>query len=552
LGFLIFGVGVLGFVLQAFCFYDLACIANLMKNVSTKMLDNLGLVAGCFDELGIAEIIDARLPKKRMHKLPHSVLVKAMTVNGLGYLDNRLYLCTEFFGKVPCERLLGVDPMDLTDDALGRTLDRIAEYGPTEFFNEIVFGVRDKLGGSQLLHVDTTSFTVEGGYDGEGVVKINHGYSRQDGRSDLKRFVLGLVCNQHGMPVYMQSFGGNESDKKNLLEMITRLKTGLRSTDKVYHVADSAFYTGKNLKSIGQCTYWISRVPCTIARAKKLLEQDLDMAVCNDPRCSYHEESVRYAGILQKWVVVHSGEAQKSKAAAFEKSLGKELEAHGTGLWHLSNQEYYCEADALEAARKWIAERPLLTFEDLGVATVKKRLNGKKGRPSKNEETRTFYRIEATTRINEKEVERRRERLGRFIIATNDLDLDPEKLLEDYKGQSRVEKGFRFLKDDTFNVSDVYLKNEKRIEALAMVMVLCLLLYSVLEWRLREKLREEEKTVRSQVGKPVQNPTMKWVFYKFLGVTEVRIQDKTAIANMTDELTMIIELLGTAYEKYYS
>jgi transposase len=82
--------------------------------------------------------------------------------------------------------------------------------------------------------------------------------------------------------------------------------------------------------------------------------------------------------------------------------------------------------------------------------------------------------------------------------------LDAEKLLEDYKGQSRVEKGFRFLKDDTFSVSDVYLKNEKRIEALAMVMVLCLLLYSVLEWRLREKLRMENKTVKSQTGKPVQ------------------------------------------------
>jgi hypothetical protein len=45
---------------------------------------------------------------------------------------------------------------------------------------------------------------------------------------------------------------------------------------------------------------------------------------------------------------------------------------------------------------------------------------------------------------------------------------------------------------------------------------------------------------------------MKWAFYKFVGVTEVRIQDKTAIVNMTDELTMITELLGTAYEKYYS
>jgi transposase len=163
---LIFRVGVFGFVLQAFCFYGLACIVFLMKNVSTKMLNNLGLVAGCFDELGIAEIVDSKLPKKRLHKLSHGVLLKAMAVNGLGYLDNRLHLCSEFFNKVSCERLLGAKSSDLTDDALGRTLDKIAEYGPAELFNEIVYRLRDRLGGWQLLHVDTTSFTIEGGYDG--------------------------------------------------------------------------------------------------------------------------------------------------------------------------------------------------------------------------------------------------------------------------------------------------------------------------------------------------------------------------------------------------
>lgn len=95
------------------------------------MLNNLGLVAGCFDEPGIAEIVDARLPKKRLHKLSHSVLLKAMTVNGFGYLNNGLYLCSEFYSKMPCEGLLGAKSEDLTDDALGRTLDRIEAYRPT-------------------------------------------------------------------------------------------------------------------------------------------------------------------------------------------------------------------------------------------------------------------------------------------------------------------------------------------------------------------------------------------------------------------------------------
>jgi hypothetical protein len=54
-----------------------------------------------------------------------------------------------------------------------------------------------------------------------------------------------------------------------------------------------------------------------------------------------------------------------------------------------------------------------------------------------------------------------------------------------YKNQSQVEKGFRFIKDKSFRVSEVYLKKPQRIEALSMIMVLTLMIYSVAEWKLR-------------------------------------------------------------------
>jgi len=37
-------------------------------------------------------------------------------------------------------------------------------------------------------------------------------------------------------------------------------------------------------------------------------------------------------------------------------------------------------------------------------------------------------------------------KLGRFVLATNDINLDPDTLLSYYKGQQAVERGFRFLK----------------------------------------------------------------------------------------------------------
>jgi len=49
-------------------------------------------------------------------------------------------------------------------------------------------------------------------------------------------------------------------------------------------------------------------------------------------------------------------------------------------------------------------------------------------------------------------------KLGRFILASNDLNIDPDTILSYYKGQQEVERGFRFLKDKSFRVAEVYLK----------------------------------------------------------------------------------------------
>jgi len=94
------------------------------------------------------------------------------------------------------------------------------------------------------------------------------------------------------------------------------------------------------------------------------------------------------------------------------------------------------------------------------------------------------------------------EKMGLFIIASNDISLSPEEMLKYCKGQDRVEKGFSFLKGDTLSVSKVYLKNKARIVALTMIMVLCLMIYSIAEWKSRTKLEEENETVQDQKGKP--------------------------------------------------
>ena len=161
--------------------------------------------------------------------------------------------------------------------------------------------------------------------------------------------------------------------------------------------------------------------------------------------------------------------------------------------------------------------------------SIKKRESGKKGRPLKDEILKIYYEIEAEIKTNDAFVLKEMEKMGLFVLASNDITLSPEDMLEYYKGQDKVEKGLRFLKDNTFSVSKVYLKKKTRIEALMMVMVLCLLIYSIAEWKLRTRLEEENETVPDQKRKPTKTPTMRWIFFLFQGITELNTQNEENI-----------------------
>ncbi|WFN33986.1 IS1634 family transposase [Methanogenium sp. S4BF] len=527
---------------------------------SILSVGHLGIVAGAYDSLGIANIIDTAIPKTRNHNLTHSQVVKAMVLNGLGFIERRLYLFPEFFDDIAVERLLGegITREQINDDVLGRTLDAIAEYGPTELFNEIVANclLRTEFG-SHCVHVDTTNFSVTGEYESDfntEEIQITYGHPK-DGRWDLKRFVLGMASNQHGVPLFLQTFSGNESDKETLRIIIEKLQSNLKSEEKVYHVADAAFYTEKNLQSLGRHMFWISRVPVTIKDVKELIKSDFQFTPCVDERYSYSEYFSEYAGIRQKWVMYHSEPMHEQQNKTFQKNLVKDLERAKTSLRKVCAQEFACEPDARIAAEKWLDKHPEYLFSELEILTVQRKEEKKRGRPKAGEPLVHSYKITADIEYDDSVVEQERQNLGRFVLATNDTGMSADELLANYKGQGSVERGFRFLKDKSFRVAEVFLKKPSRIQALAMIMVLCLFIYSMTEFRLRRELGQSGETVTSQTKKQTQRPTMKWTFFLFRRVREFSFVEGERrikrITNLNDELKKILRLLGGEYEKYY-
>jgi len=466
-------------------------------DISTNTIEHFEIIAGIFDELGIGSIIDRALPKTRSHKASHSAIITAICLNGLGFNESRFYFYSNFFIGLPTESLLGegISPSNLNDDTLSRTLDAIFNYGPTELFNELALQVMNKMAEeTHLLHVDTTNFSMFGKYEGDAPdgtdsIKITFGHAK-DNRMDLKRFVLGMIVNQHGVPLFMQSFSGNKSDKKSLPEMIQKLRKSLSLDDSSYWVADSAIYSEENLKLLGNELHWLTRVPETIGAAKDLISADLEMIPATDPRYAFHATSLNYGDIAKNAVVFWSQEMQIQKEKTFDKNFQKKTDDAQKDLNSLKRQRFACEPDAIAAAKKWISDHPLFKLEDLRATSIVGRAEKKRGRPKKDEARIYQYAIEADIEIDHESVIQERQKLGRFVLASNDLDLDPETMLNYYKGQQVVESGFRFLKDKSFHASEFFLKKEERIESLAMIMVLCLLIYSYAEWKLRRKLKD--------------------------------------------------------------
>jgi len=214
-----------------------------------------------------------------------------------------------------------------------------------------------------------------------------------------------------------------------------------------------------------------------------------------------------------------------------------------------------CEPDARAAAEKGVKNHPRYRFGEISVVPVKHKARKGRGRPKTDEPVTVLYALDAEIEHDPEFIQQEKRKLGRFVLATNDLELSPDTLLEYYKGQGTVERGFRFLKDKSFRVAEVYLKKNSRIQALAMIMVLCLFIYSMVEFRLRHALDRTGETVISQTKKQTQRPTLKWVFFLFRRVREysVVIDGKriTKISNLTGDLKKILGLLGPPYEKYY-
>ena len=165
---------------------------------------------------------------------------------------------------------------------------------------------------------------------------------------------------------------------------------------------------------------------------------------------------------------------------------------------------------------------------------------------------KTVYKATITLELERGKIEDEKKKAGRFILATNVFkDLSFSEILTAYKGQQSCEGGFRFFKDPLFFADSVFLKYPSRIETMALLMGLCLLVYSLGQRQFRANLKEKKTGVKNQLGKLTDRPTLRWIFQCFQGIHLVILDGVKQIVNLTESRCETLSFFSPECQKYY-
>ncbi len=552
-----------------------------VPEISVQNLDHLGLVAGLIDEIGIVEQINQLVGEKPGEIVSPGHAVKAMILNGLGLVSAPLYLFSQFFEGKGTEHLIGegIQPKHLNDDRLGRVLDKLYVTGTSQIFTLVALAAAQKFEVSlDTVHLDSSSFHLHGEYEwnlpevyfspkeinldkpDEPVsnpkaapipIRITYGYSR-DHRPDLKQFILDLICSGDGdVPLFLRVASGNESDSAAFAQIFREFKKQLELDALM--VADSALYTAPNIEQMASLR-WLCRVPLTLSQAKQLIEQlnskDFVESTIAGYRWAAHTSN--YGGVSQRWLIVESESRRISDLRQLEKNITKAHQEAKKKLRELAAQEFACEPDARAAANRLSKQLKYHNLTQIQIAPVL--CEPEANSFSRAESSQQVYKIQAQLEPDADVIARQTLAAGRFILATNVLDIDQlscDEMIAKYKEQQSCERGFAFLKDPLFFTDSVFLKSPERIEALALVMGLCLLVYSLGQRYFRSQLKQSNSTLKNQLGQPTMTPTLRWIFQCFQSVHFLQIATVKQISNLTQERLDILKYFPSYCRAYY-
>jgi transposase len=522
---------------------------------------HLPLVLGVLRRLEVATVIDHLIPPHPAHGLSCGRGVEAMV---LAILDGHhaLYKVGKRLEARGMVALLqpGCTRAALNDYRLGHILDALFAANLNRVFSAVALRALEVYAiPTPWVHQDTTTIALYGAYADDpqtpGAPRPAYGHSK-DGRADLKQVLLSLgVSGDGGVPLRLGVRDGNRSDSVETPVAIEEcLALGLEGVRGI--VADSKAYSRRTLgMCLEQKVALITLVPrtCAVRQALEawgqqqpalpLLLEKPGRTKAEAPR-RWHGQSVirqvevedsdgRVTLAALRFVVVHSSQLAQQQTQAYTTAQAKEAEAVMAHVTHVQARWFACEADAAAAiaeyegrgqGRRGRRPRPWRyhAVRYRVVAETRRVRRARRGRPAKTEPppTEAGYRlvVEVAALANLEEEH------GWTVLATTvptETCADTE-ILQAYQEQNTtVEPGFRWIKNPAA-IAPVWLEKPERIAALAMLTVVGLLVYAVIQRQVRLYLRDHHRHIPGNKG-PTATPTAAVVFALFTQVMLVHL-----------------------------
>ena len=357
-------------------------------------------------------------------------------------------------------------------DILGlRTFNEDNLYSNLNWLENKQSGIEDKLYakmgkeklGNIFLYDVTSSY-----FEGTKNDLAEFGYNR-DRKRGKKQIVIGLLCDELGIPLSIQVFPGNTSDPKTFADQINKVKERFGVTEVTF-VGDRGMIKSNQAQDIlGHKFHYITAI--TKPQIEKLIKQQVFQYSLFDQNlaeviCETGERYVLRRNPIRADEIVMN---RKEKLAA----LLKLTEKHNEYL------RLHLRASAEKALEKVIKRAKTLGIESWCLITINERC--------------LLVSVNETVRNEIAQLD------GCYAIKT-DLSQDQatKEIVHDrYKDLALVEKAFRYSKTVHLEMRPIYLRRENRTRAHAFIVMLA---YKIIQ-HLSDSWRHLDITVEEGIKK---------------------------------------------------
>jgi transposase len=258
----------------------------------------------------------------------------------------------------------------------------------------------------------------------------------------------------------------------------------------------------------------------------------------------------------RRWLVRSQAYA-RAQEAALERRLGRATQAVRELVVRKQGKKQLCHAELMETAQAIVMREGVdgLLSYTVQAMMATRQVRAYRDRPTR-QETEVFFEIDvcrAETLIQEKKRE-----MGWQVYGTNAVAMALAQVVWAYRGQYRIEDDWSRLKGRSLGLTPLYLQDEERIQGLVYLLSLALRVLTLLEWVVRQRLRQEGTKLQGvyagQPGRQTARPSAELLLGAMktisVSVVEANGQTHAMLSPLTEVQTRLLELWGLPPDLY--